>query len=341
MVSTCSIVVLLIAIGWAVLTKAQQSDHLVVLSHGLHGSRHDLTYLADHLEKAGCLVLRSSANEMLNSHVGVHAGGMKLADEVWNFLYLHSGVRRISFVGNSLGGLFARYAVKELFDEPTGLIATLRPHHFLTIATPHLGVRNYTFFDEFGIQVPSQLKDLVARGMGRTGLDMLGDDPNQLGSESLIYRMATSHEFLEPLRAFQSRRLLANLNLDLMVPLGTAAFLEHEEVLRLRAQHSEVPGIVQILTTHPVTPDMDLAQSCADNQCANVGVKGSSNQLLPIDEMRKSLDQLGWIKVIVNFKGVFPMAHNQIAAVTKFTTEIDRLLGFHEGRYLIDKVAQW
>lgn len=131
MMSTCSIVVYFIAIGWAVLTKAQQSDHLVVLSHGLHGSRHDLTYLADHLEKAGCLVLRSSANEMLNSHVGVHAGGMKLADEVWNFLYLHSGVRRISFVGNSLGGLFARYAVKELFDEPTGLIATLRPHHFL------------------------------------------------------------------------------------------------------------------------------------------------------------------------------------------------------------------
>eukprot|EP01032_Pedospumella_encystans_P008314 gene8314-9886_t len=102
MVSTCSIIVLFIAIGWAVLTKAQQSDHLVVLSHGLHGSRHDLTYLADHLEKAGCLVLRSSANEMLDSHVGVHAGGMKLADEVWNFLYLHSGVRRISFVGNSL-----------------------------------------------------------------------------------------------------------------------------------------------------------------------------------------------------------------------------------------------
>jgi len=202
-------------------------------------------------------------------------------------------------------------------------------------------VRNYTFFDEFGIQVPSQLKDLVARGMGRTGLDMLGDDPNQLGSDSLIYRMATTHEFLAPLRAFESRRLLANLNLDLMVPLGTAAFLENEEVLRLREQHSEVPGIVQIITTHPVSPDMDFEQSCANDQCADVDTKRSLKQSIPIDEMRESLNKLGWIKVIVNFKGVLPMAHNQIAAVTKFTTEIDRLLGFHEGRYLIDKVAQW
>lgn len=128
--SMCLFVVSALACLSAV-SFAQQSDHLVVLSHGLHGSRNDLTYLSDLLEKDGCLVLRSSANEMLNSHAGVVSGGSKLSDEVWNFLFMHSGVKKISFVGNSLGGLYARHALKELFDEPTGLMATLQPHHFL------------------------------------------------------------------------------------------------------------------------------------------------------------------------------------------------------------------
>ena len=134
-VGVCWLVAFTLACFLATST-AQQSEHLVVLSHGLHGSRHDLTYLSDLLENAGCLVLRSSANEMLNSHAGVISGGSKLSDEVWNFLFMHSGVKKISFVGNSLGGLYARYALKELFDEPTGLMATLQPHRFLVSAPP-------------------------------------------------------------------------------------------------------------------------------------------------------------------------------------------------------------
>lgn len=198
-------------------------------------------------------------------------------------------------------------------------------------------MRNFTFFDEYGVKVPDALKDLVAQAMGQSGQDMLGDDPNQQ-PDTLLYRMATSHEYLAPLRAFQKRRLLANLDNDLMVPLGTAAFLPAEEVRQYRAQYAGVPGIVHTLVTHPVSPSEET-ESCATDQCA-----APKSMLLPLDEMRVSLDSLGWEKTIVNFKGVmgvFPMAHNQIAAVTKFTTEIDRLLGFHEGRFLMDNAAKW
>lgn len=74
-------------------------------------------------------------------------------------------LKRISFLGHSLGGLFARYAIAVLYspdtynsDQPRdpancmmensqrtdfsrGMIAGLEPVNFITLATPHLGVR--------------------------------------------------------------------------------------------------------------------------------------------------------------------------------------------------------
>lgn len=79
------------------------------------------------------------------------------------------GVRKISFVSHSLGGLVARYAVGRLYEPPkitevldlngSGLVreenvsdqchkqsseetvAGLEPLNFITVATPHLGSR--------------------------------------------------------------------------------------------------------------------------------------------------------------------------------------------------------
>ena len=75
-------------------------------------------------------------------------------------------LKRISFLAHSLGGLFARYAIAVLYsldtysrDQPGnlansvtgnsqgtslsrgGMIAGLEPINFITLATPHLGVR--------------------------------------------------------------------------------------------------------------------------------------------------------------------------------------------------------
>lgn len=78
-----------------------------------------------------------------------------------------SSLRKISFLAHSLGGLFARYAIATLYSPETkvarqsspqivpissgsaesrctsGLcgVAELEPINFITLATPHLGVR--------------------------------------------------------------------------------------------------------------------------------------------------------------------------------------------------------
>jgi len=254
--------------------NTSQSGHLIVLSHGLMGGPNDLSYLCKQLETLGgelTMVLSSNCNEFVKTTHGVSHGGRSLADEIKSFINTHDKdakrrLKYISFVGNSLGGLYTRYAIKELFDEEKGTIAGLIPSHFMTVATPHLGVRDYTFLDEAGIFVPGAVKMAVANLFQTTGKDLF-DDLSQKTSSSendqddiendesngLLFHMATSENFLRPLRSFRKRRLYANLQGDLVVPLGTAAFMDPQQVQQLRSQYGSTYGILTTITTTTTT----------------------------------------------------------------------------------------
>ena len=106
-------------------------DHLVVLVHGIQGDRNNLNYLASRLESFGCVVLKSSSNENSESFKGVEAGASNLAMEIHNMLLVSPELKRISIVGNSLGGLYARYVLKHLYNPVDQLVAGLVPQNFL------------------------------------------------------------------------------------------------------------------------------------------------------------------------------------------------------------------
>jgi hypothetical protein len=89
-----------------------------------------------------------------------------LSKQVLQVVKKTESLKRISFLAHSLGGLFARYAIAVLYSRDTynrdqpgdlaystagnsqstsfskgGMIAGLEPINFITLATPHLGVR--------------------------------------------------------------------------------------------------------------------------------------------------------------------------------------------------------
>lgn len=72
------------------------------------GSSNDLTYLAHKLRDEGYLVLQSKANELQHSLLGIADGAKKLKEEVLTVQSKNPKLERISLIGNSLGGLFAR-----------------------------------------------------------------------------------------------------------------------------------------------------------------------------------------------------------------------------------------
>lgn len=92
-----------------------------------------------------------------------------IISQVISVVSSHPDLLKISFVGHSLGGLIARYAVALLYqqnvtpkhgeengendgdesnksslsEKPRGHIAGLEPMNFITFATPHLGSRGH------------------------------------------------------------------------------------------------------------------------------------------------------------------------------------------------------
>ena len=131
--------------------QAKKSDyvHMIVLVHGWLGDDGELGYFEERLQKEiedshpEFVVYSAKANVGKTSD-GIAAGGQRLADEIMDQLksyhekFDHDHFS-LSFVGNSLGGLYARYALSKLDW------SLAHPLIFCTTATPHLGVSNHTY----------------------------------------------------------------------------------------------------------------------------------------------------------------------------------------------------
>lgn len=135
---------------------------------------------------------------------GIAAGGTRLAEEVAEFIVTDIRDRRkrrqignesevqddggdfeehvtISFVGNSLGGLYSRYALSLLpselrldapkEDDASSGTIILHPNTFCTTATPHLGCSSNTY-----IPVPRFAERAIGRVLDVTGLDLFRAD---------------------------------------------------------------------------------------------------------------------------------------------------------------------
>ncbi|XAR48801.1 hypothetical protein NMG60_11031748 [Bertholletia excelsa] len=146
-----------------------EPEHLLVLVHGLNGSPNDWVYVEAELKRhlgKDLLVYVSSSNTHLRTFMGIDQAGNRLAAEVVQIVEQRESLKKISFVAHSLGGLIARYAIAVLYSPNAfghdqsnhsapsadahsetssfrrrGTIAGLEPINFITLATPHLGVR--------------------------------------------------------------------------------------------------------------------------------------------------------------------------------------------------------
>lgn len=339
MLSLSMNVVITLLYGSIVLTSsltvhtAQNSDHLVVLSHGIMGTGEDLGYLANLLKQSGCSVLSSISNEKMKSLGGLKTGGENLASEILDCVANNRNLKRLSVVGNSLGGLYTRYAMKLLFNDSDKTIGGLKPNRFMSIATPHLGVQNWTFVDDFGYTAPMFVKRLVSRSMLSTGRDIFSMEDKNSEEETLLFKMATNEAYLSPLRCFSDRRLYANLNRDFVVPLGTAAFMDKASVENLRKVHNGESGIVTVIKVPATSPNHLISSDDYDKR---------REVVQSADTMIGRLNDLGWDKVIVNFPGLLPIAHNKICALAREPKWLyETVLGFNAGQFVMEDANDW
>jgi len=119
--------------------KNQKSCHLIVFVHGFQATSVDLAKFRNFVWKllplVSCLI--SKSNEA-DTHASIEQLGLNLATEVK--LHLHryfenrtDKLKKISFIGHSLGGIITREALKHL-----GKYADVM-HGFVSLGSPHLG----------------------------------------------------------------------------------------------------------------------------------------------------------------------------------------------------------
>ena len=327
--------------------------HLVVLIHGLAGTSEDLSFLGEQLvdRGEGAVQVLSVKSNMGQTTDGIWAGAERCAEEVERTVRDAGGrLSRISIVGNSLGGLYARAAATLLYDGQTGRIAGLSPDTFCTVAAPHLGVRGFTYVPTSA--VPGAARRALASALvGRTGRElMLDDDDND--AAPLVYRMATEQRFLDPLRSFRRRRCYGNLAGDFMVPFSTALFNVSAATPRwgflddsINRHPSSSPkkereeGLISwIAHTQGASSPYPAGSSSPPSAASATTSAGAA-------EMSRCLDSLGWSKVGCRvFQPAFalggltpPLAHNAIAALGR-RDGVNRLLSgvWQKGRPIMD-----
>ncbi|SCU89615.1 LAME_0E04588g1_1 [Lachancea meyersii CBS 8951] len=223
---------------------ANQKEHLVVLTHGLHSNvPADLFYLKEQIEKCQKyyndeqIVVKGFTGNVCKTERGVKYLGTRLAEYVVQELY-NDRVTKISFVGHSLGGLVQAFAVAYIAANYPWFFEKVDPINFITLASPLLGIVTDN---------PAYINILLSFGIvGKTGQD-LGLKEQSEAEKPLLYFLPG-----EPtktiLKKFKRRTLYANAVNDGIVPLYSASllFLDYQEVLQ---QLQESPDFNQKLVT--------------------------------------------------------------------------------------------
>lgn len=320
----------------------KKSIHIIVLSHGIFGNPHELQYLQDslrnkfmeihkqeqqhayHQEEETLLVHNASAN-IRRTQDGIAAGGSRLATEVNELV---ESVRQkskkendvqlklsISFVGYSLGGLYARYALSKIKginvqppeDESSNINKSdntsdtnkesnfvLHPRIFCTAASPHLGLKQQTY-----VRLPRWIEFMVANCMRTTGRDLFG-------YTDVVERLATDPTFLGPLQKFQKRLLYANAyHTDFLVPTRTAAFLSEQNpsIRRATTDTDQMPSIcMRVETLREEGNNIDSIGKTRGSSFQLQSKRSDKNPIFSSCELAERLDSLGWTKVFCDVR---------------------------------------
>ena len=254
------------------------------------------------------------------THDGIAAGGKRIATEI-DGLVRDLGATTLSFVGNSLGGLYARYALAHLdcltekeggneqADQSTNNDTEcpsrriVEPLLFVTTATPHLGESRNTY-----LPIPRFVEYGIGSALQQTGRDLFNISP-------IIHELARQDEYVRPLRRFRKRVAYANaFGTDFQVPVSTAAFLSvnsnnpHHVLKGNRVEGQEDNNVNDsyqkdgsspriALTVETTREEVPPSSSSTTTTAGGVGSADTASLL----------DSMGWTKVFCDVRTAIPL----------------------------------
>ncbi|KAI1332596.1 putative serine esterase-domain-containing protein [Xylariaceae sp. FL0255] len=234
------------------------ANHLCVLVHGLWGNPNHLNQMAAAIRathsKDQLYLLYTKSNSGNFTYDGIETCGERVCREIEEELEkirtAGGNIIKISIVGYSLGGLFARYAVGLLYAN--GILDQVEPVNFTTFATPHLGVR-------------TPLRGWHSEAWNVLGAKTLSESGRQLflidsyrDTERPLLEILTDPDsiFITGLKKFKRRTLYSNIINDRTVPHFTSMITKTDPYVNLaKLKPNFVKGYDDVILDphHPYT----------------------------------------------------------------------------------------
>ena len=207
--------------------------HLIVLSHGLWGTQTHFSYVEENLINTLQLKhpnktfrsYKTKSNEKFKTYDGIDLCGARVAEEIFQetarlLQKQNLQVTQLSYIGYSLGGLIARFAIGVL--DYKGFFDSVEAVNFVTFCTPHVGV--LTPGTSISIKA---FNGLVPYLLGNSGKQIfLKDSVNIENSNNrvpLLKLMASENSvFFQGLKRFKNHALYSNIRSDIRTSWWTS-----------------------------------------------------------------------------------------------------------------------
>lgn len=213
-----------------------RSSHLFVLIHGLWGTPEHMESLRQSFKAAmdpreNAVFLLPSRNAKFKTFDGIEILGYRVLLEVCQFIQQYNEdnkdgrqIRRISVIGYSLGGLVARFVAGKMFTECREYFRGIEPALFLTMATPHIGIKFFNPQHSLWRSITNPvLTFLGSNALGKSGRELFITNSY---NDTLV--RLSSGEFTQGLARFQRRVVCANVKNDRTVAFYTAFVSEYD-----------------------------------------------------------------------------------------------------------------
>ncbi|KAL3341868.1 hypothetical protein AABB24_026067 [Solanum stoloniferum] len=295
-------------------SDASTADHLVMMVHGILGSASDWKFGAEQFVRNlpdKVFVHCSERNMAKLSLDGVDVMGERLAEEVLDVVKRRPGLKKISFVAHSVGGVVARYAIGKLYRPPRtdnvqkfsddtseegskGTIVGLVPINFITVASPHLGSRgNKQVPFLFGVTAFEKAAGLCVHWIfKKTGRHLFLNEDE--GKPPLLRRMVEDDgelRFMSALSSFKRRVAYSNVGYDHIVGWGTSSIRRNNELPKWEdSLNKKYPHIVY----------QEHCKACDGEQGESVVKEGDHFDKLE-EELVTGLSRVSWEKIDVSF----------------------------------------
>lgn len=253
-------------------------DHLVVLQHGIVGTPAELSNIGKALDASFPGKLRVLLSEVSEGSTfdGVSAGGHRLATLIKDHAPKRNG--HISFVCHSLGGVYARAALRVLESEDWFTTSGVNAMNFVTTASPHVGVVEVGSFWRMGASAIGMI-------LGGKNWDTISD----LFLRTNVLQELCDEVALRSLGRFRRLAAYGNLDDDMWVRPCSALLL----FCRPRLDEELPPGQPHeiIVQTNDMPSELD------ENALSDF----ASQHYAEVTEMLKSLNTLSWERYVVHY----------------------------------------